>query len=73
MNKGRIIWYAQNLVRESAYNCAMLNAAGNKGEEHSRAVGIYKEACYLLRDLAENKDEKNEAECFIQSTWDIGC
>jgi len=72
MDKGRIIRCAQNLVRESAYNCAMLNASGNKGEENSRAIGIYKEACALLRDFSEDKEDKEEAERFIQATWNIG-
>lgn len=59
-----VVFLAQRLVRESGYNLEMLNAFPPLGEEYSRALTIYKDACKLLKML----DEKSGDE-FINSTW----
>lgn len=56
----------RNLVRETAYNLARIEASGEMGETYSRAAGLYCMACDQLHDLSISPDD---ARVFIRATY----
>jgi hypothetical protein len=53
-----------DLVRESGYALAMYPVNQMHGEEYSRLMGIYIDACALLRIM-----QPRDAEQYIKDTW----
>jgi len=65
MDISNIQHHAQTLLRESGYNVSILKGEGRKGEDYSRAKGIWTDACKLVREVFPI----DEAERMIEATW----
>jgi len=57
--------HAQTLLRESGYNASILKGEGRKGEDYSRAMGLWKDSCKLVREVFP----EDEANRMIEATW----
>lgn len=56
---------ATELLRETGYNASVLKGQGEVGEAWSRAIGLWKSSCKLVK-LAF---PANEAERMIKCSW----
>lgn len=65
MNRTAVQTVAQNLLRETGYNATQLRAAGEIGEAYSRAMGLWREACKLVREVFPD----DEAADMIRNTY----
>ena len=56
---------AADLLRETGYNASILKGQGEVGETWSRAMGLWKDACKLVKESFS----ETEADRMIESSW----
>lgn len=62
----------EQLVRETGYNIAVIDTAGSRGYDYSRAYSLYELACASFRNWAKVHQMTERAESFIAATYKPG-